>query len=1027
MPCDVFISYRRVEPDASWVRESLAPALRNAGLSVSLDNNTFVPGEQVVAEVQRTLPESQFVLCVVSPDLFEGGGVTLLEAAGATLLREGGASSKLVPFIYRNSAKMPDWMRPLVPVDWTEPAARNREWRRLLKRLSAPHADAPAPDDPGGWPRERINKLNGKLAPAELKGRDAEVERLLKAWNDRNTHLAVLIGPAGSGKTALVWELIQRLRKPADETIPRPDAIYGWSFANQGHDDFRTTAIRFADAAVNFLGGPDPTRTAFQRLAFLLRQSRCLLVIDGMETQQEEDGELRQFENEEGLRFLIQDILKEGLPAGGLVLITSKLSSPDFQHYTIPIIELEGLTPAAGAELLRALRIHGPQEELERAIVELGGNSLFIVLLAGFLWETGRSIFQRGDFDLPAQGPYQEWVEKTVSAYVALLYPHERKFLQLLGLFGRPMKVDELRELRQCPGRRAACVRFLRHLPPGITEQRMYARLCRLHLLADPVPGQSWIKWDTHPLIRQHFAEEFRGRYTRCWRNAHSILFDYYCQLDDGAAGPAGKKVIVDRLAAVRHGCLARRYRDAYELYKSRIAYDFRGYDTEDLSLAPETLLSLSAFFDKSDSTYETPTELLTKCQQAWILTRVSYCFESLGELHRATWPRQVSNRLYRELHAAAQSEKERCETARDGAYGCEVLSMIQLRLGDLPNAVATAAAAVTLAQHCFASEPNAKRDVRWCPEYCLKSSSPAIPAWLRVCSTRAAYGSALHKMGRSQEAEAQFREAVRMHDTMCRASNTCENCGLVSTGHCESENHFSLHSEPGVWYCTFRLDRAADRQTVDDIRTCIARMIAWSNRDATQATESTKGLHLMVHGLAAIVSWELSGQERQRGNRVELVDAAQHLLEASIIMTNAKKPLFLCDVLLHKAQAHRHLGQLRDAFADADKVIEIAGRHRMKLSHIDALLLKGNLQLDESPKNAAAARAVCEEVNGAIDDTGYELRRPSAALLEARVAHFATGNADLELRRAKTALLRVHLPRLELISARYAGGDWNC
>ena len=81
---DVFISYRWVDPDQRWVREQLAPALRNAGLAVLLDVDDFVPGRDLILEMTRAGHESRRVLCVLSPDYFDGNRMVAFELDGAT-------------------------------------------------------------------------------------------------------------------------------------------------------------------------------------------------------------------------------------------------------------------------------------------------------------------------------------------------------------------------------------------------------------------------------------------------------------------------------------------------------------------------------------------------------------------------------------------------------------------------------------------------------------------------------------------------------------------------------------------------------------------------------------------------------------------------------------------------------------------------------------------------------------------------------------------------------------------------------
>ena len=50
---DVFVSYRWVEPDQTWVRTELVPVLQAAGVRVLVDVVDFVPGRNLILEMTR--------------------------------------------------------------------------------------------------------------------------------------------------------------------------------------------------------------------------------------------------------------------------------------------------------------------------------------------------------------------------------------------------------------------------------------------------------------------------------------------------------------------------------------------------------------------------------------------------------------------------------------------------------------------------------------------------------------------------------------------------------------------------------------------------------------------------------------------------------------------------------------------------------------------------------------------------------------------------------------------------------------
>ncbi|HEY2711846.1 MAG TPA: toll/interleukin-1 receptor domain-containing protein [Chthoniobacterales bacterium] len=133
---DVFISYRWVDPEMSWVRDHLVPALQAAGLRTLLDVEDFVPGRDLILEMDRAGRESRRVLCVLSPAYFEGDRMVSFESLTARRMNPTGSESRLIPLLI-HPTKLPEWIRGLVPIDWTNDCIRVREWNKLLRILGA--------------------------------------------------------------------------------------------------------------------------------------------------------------------------------------------------------------------------------------------------------------------------------------------------------------------------------------------------------------------------------------------------------------------------------------------------------------------------------------------------------------------------------------------------------------------------------------------------------------------------------------------------------------------------------------------------------------------------------------------------------------------------------------------------------------------------------------------------------------------------------------------------------------------------
>jgi tetratricopeptide (TPR) repeat protein len=869
----------------------------------------------------------------------------------------------------------------------------------FLGSLAPPKTPVPAGPTPE---RHNTRHLLRNLTDVEMQGRQPEVKKLLQAWRTRKTVVAAVVGPGGTGKTFVIREFLKQLRESRRR---QPDASFGWSFPNQGQVSFEASAAGFVEEAVGHFGGKANSERPFRELAGLLRRRRCLLILDGVETLQdseEEGGYFKQFKQAEGLGGFLHNICENGLPAGGLVVVSSKQPIRELNEFggRYQPIEIGQLTPEDGAALLAALKVKGERKELKEASKEQWGNPLCLVILAGFLSEHGWTIRERHRFNLPRTGEYVDWVKAAIGAYASNLVPEERAFLRMLGLFGRSMRREDLDALR-AGGAKVADLFIESSVYDNLKV--MFARLARLHLLT-PSQGGKWLEWDTHPLVRQHFAEELRDDHAEAWVEAHGILFEHYRKTS--SKGPMTREELLPLFGALRHGCLAEEYQDAFEMYQHTIAKDWIGFDTEVAGMATEALPALSAFFQKGDAKYGKPVDQLQKPDQAWLLTRVSYCLETLGELKDAIQPRELSNRFYGELHNATRSRKKLFETARDAAYGSEVLALIQMRLGQLPEAAETAGKAVQQAQ--LSSKYEVKVRVRGNRDHGL----PPVPAWLRECSTKSALGAVLHRQGRLADAAQEFAEACHLHERKC----------VPMDGHCEQEDHRVLHSEPGVRRCMLRLEMGEDEQELNEVLQYSDRMLKWSSRNDSDASDTIKGLHNLIRGMV------LTELARVSGGRSGLPEAVEILTRAVHSMQDSRKFVFLCDVLLARAAALRQFRNIDEARDDLQTLLETSHRCEMALAEADAWVLLGHLELDSNPRrNQRAAREASSKARELVfGEREYPLCQPAVHLLEARLAHYDRRKADRELEAARASLGKVPVARLRRDFQRYESGDWG-
>lgn len=195
---DVFVSYRWVDPDKTWVREQLAPSLMAAGLSVCLDVNDFTPGRDIFDEMTRAGVESLRGVCVISPDYLEGNRFATYERNMLQRLDPSGTESRLIPLLFRGTG-LPERLSGLVPVDWTNPGGRVREWKKLLRVLGAKNLNATDPESLKSYPG--------------LSYREIKIVKILEKYKGAGLHIFPQVLP----------EVLPSARRvcgvPADEKI----------------------------------------------------------------------------------------------------------------------------------------------------------------------------------------------------------------------------------------------------------------------------------------------------------------------------------------------------------------------------------------------------------------------------------------------------------------------------------------------------------------------------------------------------------------------------------------------------------------------------------------------------------------------------------------------------------------------------------------------------------------------------------------------------------------------------------------
>src|SRR5262245_4224701 len=126
---------------------------------------------------------------------------------------------------------------------------------------------------------------------AHLLGRAQELAWLDQAWACGETNIVSIVALGGAGKSALVNHWVGTL---AHDDWRGAQRVFGWTFARQGIQETVASADEFLDTALRFFTDPEPSlgtpSDKGARLAQLIRSTRTLVVLDGLEPCQYPPG-----------------------------------------------------------------------------------------------------------------------------------------------------------------------------------------------------------------------------------------------------------------------------------------------------------------------------------------------------------------------------------------------------------------------------------------------------------------------------------------------------------------------------------------------------------------------------------------------------------------------------------------------------------------------------------------------------------------------------------------------------------------
>ena len=446
---------------------------------------------------------------------------------------------------------------------------------------------------------ENISIARLPVTGSDLFGREEDIAFLNDAWASPDVNVVTIVAWAGVGKSTLInhW-----LRGMAADHYRAAELVFGWSFYRQGSSGGTASADEFLDAALSWLGDPDPRMgTAWEkgeRLAKLVAHRRTLLVLDGLEPLQNPPGPQEGRLREPSLQALLRELAAFNT---GLCVITTRMPVADLaDHERASALrrELEQLSSDAGANLLRALGVKGHEAELRSASDEFRGHCFALTLLGSYLTDAydgdircRKEVSERLAHDV-RQGVHARKVMESYETWFG--EGPELSALRMLNLFDRPADEKALGALLK-PPTIWGLTESLIDLSP--TEWRtILAKLRRARLLVPEDPNNPG-DLDTHPLVREYFGEQLRSQRTDAWKECNRRLYNHYRTLAPQL--PNSFREMEPLFSAVICGCNAGLFREALrEVYIPRIQRGDSSFAANVLGARRALLLVLAHFFE---------------------------------------------------------------------------------------------------------------------------------------------------------------------------------------------------------------------------------------------------------------------------------------------------------------------------------------------------------------------------------------------------------------------------------------------
>lgn len=469
-------------------------------------------------------------------------------------------------------------------------------------------------------------------------GRENELSFLDSCWINPTVNVVEVIAFGGTGKSSLInkWlsEFGQSLYRDAEK-------IYAWSFYWQGQSsESNSSGDYFIEHALAWFGDEKPSKgtpwSKAARLANLIRESKTLLILDGLEPLQYPPGKKHGQVENPAVSFLIRELASSN---PGLMIITTRSIVADVKAFNdgrVATLHLKNLAESEGIELLRQCGVKGSRKQYESVVRSYSGHPLSLSLIAGYLENVhrGELVKLTIDHSLLDDTHHESHVSRIMSDYMQWLEGRPgQQILQLVSLIERTTKAVEVRNIARMRLESGVTDRIFSISDAGFMyaiQELVFVKLLNSKLIG----GEETL--ECHPLVKDCISKELRTRKNEQWQKGNQWIFEYL--LAQSPEDPQNMEEMEPLFHAVVHGTRAGNFEEAFDLYFSKIKKGQFSMFAEGSHHADQSCIR--CFFE---SEWTKPTARLGRESQMYLITSAATNLIYLGEIAEAIAPFEIS------------------------------------------------------------------------------------------------------------------------------------------------------------------------------------------------------------------------------------------------------------------------------------------------------------------------------------------------------------------------------------------------